>query len=128
MPCPYPGDLPDPGIEPTSLTSLALAGRFFTTRVIWEKPKGVDFTLSAPFTIKQLKIYSKKIRDKTQKQTNKTTKQMISTRKKRNVIEGRLIVQIQQRGQGELDTEGIFKMPPTIRKSLVHFRKAVSLM
>ena len=26
MPCPPPGDLPDPGIEPTSLTSLALAG------------------------------------------------------------------------------------------------------
>ena len=26
-----PGDLPDPGIEPTSLGSLALVGRFFTT-------------------------------------------------------------------------------------------------
>ena len=26
-----PGDLPDPGIEPTSLMSLALAGGFFTT-------------------------------------------------------------------------------------------------
>ena len=25
-----PGDLPDPGIEPTSLASPALAGRFFT--------------------------------------------------------------------------------------------------
>ena len=31
LPCPPPGDLPDPGIEPTSLTSPALAGRFFTT-------------------------------------------------------------------------------------------------
>ena len=33
-----PGNLPDPGIEPTSLTSLALAGRIFT---IWatRKPK-----------------------------------------------------------------------------------------
>ena len=28
---PPPGDLPDPGIEPTSLKSPALAGRFFTT-------------------------------------------------------------------------------------------------
>ena len=28
-PCP-PGDLPDPGIEPTSLASPALIGRFFT--------------------------------------------------------------------------------------------------
>ena len=28
---PSPGDLPDPGIEPTSPVSHALAGRFFTT-------------------------------------------------------------------------------------------------
>ena len=28
---PTPGDLPDPGIKPASLVSLALAGRFFTT-------------------------------------------------------------------------------------------------
>ena len=31
FPFPSPWDLPDPGIEPTSLTSHALAGRFFTT-------------------------------------------------------------------------------------------------
>ena len=31
LPCPPPGDLPDPGIKPTSLMSPALAGRFFTT-------------------------------------------------------------------------------------------------
>ena len=31
LPHPPPGDLPDPGIEPTSLVSLALVGRFFTT-------------------------------------------------------------------------------------------------
>ena len=31
LPCPPPGDLPDPGIEPASLASPALAGRFFTT-------------------------------------------------------------------------------------------------
>ena len=30
-PCPPPGDLPDPGIEPVSLQSPALAGGFFTT-------------------------------------------------------------------------------------------------
>ena len=29
--CPPPGDLPYPGIEPTSFTSTALAGGFFTT-------------------------------------------------------------------------------------------------
>ena len=31
LPSPSPGDLPDPGIEPTSLTSPALASRFFPT-------------------------------------------------------------------------------------------------
>ena len=31
-------DLPDPGIEPTSFMSPALAGRFFTTTVTWEAP------------------------------------------------------------------------------------------
>ena len=28
LPCPPPGDLPDPGIKPESLTFLALAGGF----------------------------------------------------------------------------------------------------
>ena len=31
LPCPPPGDLPNPGIEPASLMSPALAGGFFTT-------------------------------------------------------------------------------------------------
>ena len=31
LPHPPSGDLPDPGIKPTSLTSPALAGGFFTT-------------------------------------------------------------------------------------------------
>ena len=31
LPCPPPGDLPDLGIEPASLTSSALIGEFFTT-------------------------------------------------------------------------------------------------
>ena len=35
LPCPPPGDLPNPGMEPASLIS-ALAGRFFTTSTIWE--------------------------------------------------------------------------------------------
>ena len=30
--CPPPGDLPDPGLEPRSLASPALAGGFFTTK------------------------------------------------------------------------------------------------
>ena len=36
--CPFyaPRDLPDPGIEPTSLVSLALAGGFFYHDATWE--------------------------------------------------------------------------------------------
>jgi len=36
--CPPPGDLPNPGIEPMSLSTQALAGRFFTTSTTWEAP------------------------------------------------------------------------------------------
>ena len=32
LPFPTPGDLPDPGMEPMSSTSPALAGRYLTTR------------------------------------------------------------------------------------------------
>ena len=35
-PCPPSGDLPNPGIEPASLMSPALTGRFFTTGTTWE--------------------------------------------------------------------------------------------
>ena len=37
LPCPPPGDLPHPGIELVTLTSPALAGRFFTTSATWGK-------------------------------------------------------------------------------------------
>ena len=47
LPCPPPGDLPNPGIEPVSLTSPALAGRFFTTSATWEAPeREMDFDKS----------------------------------------------------------------------------------
>ena len=36
LPRPPPGDLPDSGIEPTSLVSSVLAGGFFTTGATWE--------------------------------------------------------------------------------------------
>ena len=38
LPCPPPGDLPNPGVKPASLTSPALAGGLFTTRSPWEAP------------------------------------------------------------------------------------------
>ena len=37
LPSPPPGDLPNPGIEPMSLTSPALAAGFFTTSAPWEE-------------------------------------------------------------------------------------------
>ena len=37
--CPPPEYLPDPGIEPVSLTSPVLAGRFFTTNAIPDTDK-----------------------------------------------------------------------------------------
>ena len=37
-PCPPPGNLPSPGTKPASLASLALAGRYFTTRAPTGKP------------------------------------------------------------------------------------------
>ena len=36
--CPPPGYLPNPEIEPMSLVSAALAGRFFTIIDTWEAP------------------------------------------------------------------------------------------
>ena len=36
LPYPPPGDLPNPRIKATFLTSPALAGRFFTTSATWE--------------------------------------------------------------------------------------------
>ena len=37
LPFPPPGDLPDPGIEPVSLMSPALAGSFFSTGTTWDE-------------------------------------------------------------------------------------------
>ena len=39
LPCPPPGDLPDPRIKLTFLTSPALAGRLFTTSTTWKAHK-----------------------------------------------------------------------------------------
>ena len=36
LPCPFPGDLPHPGMEPTSLRSPVLAGGFFTPSATWK--------------------------------------------------------------------------------------------
>ena len=38
LPLPTPGDLPDPGIEPTSTVAPVLAGRFFTSQPPGKSP------------------------------------------------------------------------------------------
>ena len=40
LPCPPPGELPDPGSEPASLASPTLAGRFFTISTTWDALTG----------------------------------------------------------------------------------------
>ena len=44
LPCPPPGDLPNPGMEPTSLRSSALADGFFMTSGTWEAQMTCDST------------------------------------------------------------------------------------
>ena len=46
-----PPDLPDPGIEPLSLASPALAGRFFTTWDTWEAPQNTMPSVYLPIVI-----------------------------------------------------------------------------
>ena len=46
LPCPPPGDLPNPGIKPESPVALALVGGFFTT-----KPLGKPIHLAGRVTI-----------------------------------------------------------------------------
>ena len=45
---PFSRDLPNPGIEPTSLTSPALAGEFFTTSTTWEACSSLFLTAVFP--------------------------------------------------------------------------------
>ena len=46
LPCPPLGDLPNPGIEPVPLTSLALAGGFFTTSATQEAQTSIYSSLN----------------------------------------------------------------------------------
>ena len=51
LPCPSPGNLPDPGIKPVSLTSPVLAGGFFITSATWEALSGI-------YTPQEVHIYT----------------------------------------------------------------------
>ena len=50
LPCLSSGDLPNLGIEPTSLRSPALAGGFFITSATWEAPYIYIYALFLRFT------------------------------------------------------------------------------
>ena len=43
LPCPPPGDFPNPGIKPMSLMSFALAGRIFTTEPPVRPPVNMSY-------------------------------------------------------------------------------------
>ena len=45
LPCCPSGDLPNPRMEPSSLASPALAGRFFTTSTTWKAPRQLSIAL-----------------------------------------------------------------------------------
>ena len=61
LPFPPLGDLPDSGIEPTSLTSPALAGGFFTTSTMSANPfKAKHYLPSATYSssyVPRISIY-----------------------------------------------------------------------
>ena len=51
LPCPPPGDLPDPGIKRAFLISPALAGRFFTISTTWEAPELTYYHIKSSLNI-----------------------------------------------------------------------------
>ena len=62
LPFPPPGELPDPGIEPVSLASPALAGRFFTTSATQEVHyRLISYTKDFEEKLKKEFIISEKI-------------------------------------------------------------------
>ena len=58
-PFPSPGDLPDPGIKPTSLASWILAGEFFNPSATWEAHKvGVFMHKGYGYFLNCYKVYT----------------------------------------------------------------------
>ena len=68
LPFPSPEDLTNPGTEPTSFMSPAVAGSFFTTSATWttaqnsisiekERNKYYDFSLSLPYNLLSIPFY-----------------------------------------------------------------------
>ena len=60
FPFPPPEDLPDPRIEPKSLISTALRGRFFTTSTTWETRVALNHFVYLPkYCIRLLAVFPK---------------------------------------------------------------------
>ena len=74
LPCPPSGGLPDPGIEPTPLTSPASAGRFFTTST----PLGSRQNISSHYQMSLLGA-NPSIKNIVMHHINKGKRQMIIT-------------------------------------------------
>ena len=51
LPCPPPGHLPDPGIEPKSFRSPALTGGFFTTSAPGKTKHGIQISFQFFFCV-----------------------------------------------------------------------------
>ena len=49
LPCPPPGDLPDPGTEQEASCTFCIAGEFFTTEPLWEP--------QWPFMLSQMAVF-----------------------------------------------------------------------
>ena len=63
LPCPPPGDLPDPGMEPASPMSPALAGGFFTTRTPREVPCLLILSYNPSLPCSLLRIFLESFED-----------------------------------------------------------------
>ena len=72
LPCPPPGDLPDPGIEPTSLLSPALAGKFFTTSTTWGAQYWYTFVKGRVKMVKGREAWSAAVHGWGHKESDKT--------------------------------------------------------
>ena len=59
LPCPPPGDLPNPGIKLVTLKSSALAGRFFITSATWEAPQ--KYALHLQIRVTAVKVWGGKV-------------------------------------------------------------------
>ena len=70
LPCPLPGDPPNPGVKPKSLIFPALEGRLFTSSSTWEAPD--HFTLWQLLLISQIYIHYSSLVQKTEKVWDKS--------------------------------------------------------